>query len=450
MTKNVRQSPWLTLGADSDHVRLARLLRRAHAIALDTGVAPRVVRQVVSESWRRSSEAGVDPGRPAPRMLDAKHTAMRLAAHPVAPLLPRVSGLLKEAMVESGYFAAFSDADGVLLWSEGSPRALRSAVAPRFLPGFLCSEDRIGTNAIGTALVLDTPVQIFSAEHFNQLLHGWTCAAAPIRDPDSGEVLGAIDLSGEFRTAHLHGLALVTAVATVTEAWLAMERRRADDVLLRRYRERCGSRPRPCSGVVAASGRVVHADPPEWLGSRVAMGPDASRWPQPDGTSIEVEQLGDGFLVWRVGGGRPPAPRVTVAVLGRSEATVLSAGRRRRLHLRHSEIVALLALNPAGMTVRELAHALYGDPSRAATVRAEVTRLRAILDGVVLSRPYRLDERLDVDAAGVQRCLDGGDLAGAARRYAGPLLPRSVAPGIAEARARLSRAVAGRAAFGQP
>jgi transcriptional regulator of acetoin/glycerol metabolism len=177
---------------------------------------------LVSESWRRSSEAGVDPGHPAPRMLDAKRTAERLAAHPVCALLPRVSGLLKEAMVESGYFAAFSDADGVLLWSEGSPRALRSAVAPRFLPGFLCSEDRIGTNAIGTALVLDAPVQIFSAEHFNQLSHGWTCAAAPVRDPDSGEVLGAIDLSGEFRTAHVHGLALVTVVATATEAWLAM------------------------------------------------------------------------------------------------------------------------------------------------------------------------------------------------------------------------------------
>jgi hypothetical protein len=224
MAKGRRQSPWLTLGAESDHVRLARLLRRAHAIAMDTGVAPPAVRRVVSESWRRSADAGVDPGRPAPRMLDAQHTVERLAAHPISVLLPRVSRLLKEAMVESGYFAAFSDADGVLLWSDGSPRALRSAVAPRFLPGFLCREDRIGTNAIGTALVLDAPVQIFSAEHFNQLLHGWTCAAAPVHDPDSGEVLGAIDLSGEFRTAHVHGLALVTAVAMATEAWLAIPR----------------------------------------------------------------------------------------------------------------------------------------------------------------------------------------------------------------------------------
>jgi hypothetical protein len=126
-----------------------------------------------------------------------------------------------ETMVQSGYFVAFSDADGVLLWSDGSERALQTAVAPRFLTGFTCREDRIGTNAIGTALVVDWPVQIFSAEHFNQLLHGWTCAAAPVHDPDSGVLLGAIDLSGEFRTAHVHGLALVAVVAKAAEGLLA-------------------------------------------------------------------------------------------------------------------------------------------------------------------------------------------------------------------------------------
>ncbi|MBS1884083.1 MAG: GAF domain-containing protein, partial [Actinobacteria bacterium] len=210
----MRPSSTLALGADPDHLRLAGLLRRAHSIALDTGVAPQVVRPVISDSWQRSVAAGVDPERPAPRILDARRTAGRLAIHPVAPLLSRVSTLLRQALVESRYFVAFSDSDGVLLWTDGPSRALQSAVAPRFLPGFLCSEEGVGTNAIGTALALDQPVQIFSAEHFSRLLHGWTCAAAPVHDPETGETLGAIDLSGDFRTAHLHGLPLVTAVAT--------------------------------------------------------------------------------------------------------------------------------------------------------------------------------------------------------------------------------------------
>jgi transcriptional regulator of acetoin/glycerol metabolism len=241
----------------------------------------------------------------------------------------------------------------VLLWTEGSSRALRTAVEPRFLPGFLCSEDGVGTNAIGTSLVLDQPVQIYSAEHFNRLLHGWTCAAAPIHDPETGETLGAIDISGDFRTAHLHGLPLVTAVATAVEAWLAAERRGAEE----------------------------HADD------------------------------------------------VSMAIAGRTRAVVTTSRGRLEMNLRHSEILALLAANPAGMTVRDLALALYGSAEPGATVRAEVTRLRRRLGrGVVLSRPYRLHERVSTDIR--DEAVDA-------------LLPDSRAPGIVDVRCSLDAAFEG-------
>ncbi|MGH2941010.1 MAG: transcriptional regulator [Solirubrobacterales bacterium] len=337
-------------------MRLATLLRRAHTIALDTGVAPRVVRPVISDSWQRSVAAGVDPEGPAPRILDARRTAARLAIHPIAPLLSRISALLRQALMESGYFIAFSDADGVLLWTEGSARALRTAAAPRFLPGFLCSEDGVGTNAIGTALALDQPVQIYSAEHFNRLLHGWTCAAAPVHDPDTREVLGAIDLSGDFRTAHVHGLPLVTAVAMAAEAWLAAERRETEQPL--------------------------------------------------------VHQSGEGP--------EPVEDQVSVMIAGRARAVVTTSHGRVDLNLRHSEILTLLALHPAGMTVRDLGIGLYGSAEPAATVRAEITRLRRrVGPGVVLSRPYRLHGRVSTDVL-----EDGGD----------PLLPESRAPGVTRAR----------------
>lgn len=340
----------LALGAHRDHLQLARLLRRAHTITLDTGDPPQAVRRLVSDSWRRSVAAGVDPERPASRILDAHDTAKRLAAHPVGALLPRLRALLRETLVESGYFVAFSDASGVLLWTDGPPGALKSAVAPRFLPGFLCSEEGVGTNAIGTALVLDQPVQIYSAEHFSRLLHGWTCAAAPIHDPASREVLGAIDLSGDFRTAHVHGLALAAAVATAVEAWLEAASRHAEE----------------------------HADV------------------------------------------------VSVALAGRARAAILTSRGCVELNLRHSEILALLAIHPAGMTVRDLALGIYGSAEADTTVRAEITRLRRRLGPeVVLSRPYRFHERVSTDLR------EGGG---------GPLLPDSRAPGIIAARCSLGAA----------
>ena len=36
----------------------------------------------------------------------------------------------------------------------------------------------VGTNAIGTALAEAAPVQLFSAEHFEQAQHPWYCTAA--------------------------------------------------------------------------------------------------------------------------------------------------------------------------------------------------------------------------------------------------------------------------------
>jgi transcriptional regulator of acetoin/glycerol metabolism len=419
----------LSLKADSDHARLAGLLRRAHTIAIDTGVAPRVVRPVISDSWRRSVAAGVDPERPAQRVLDPKRTAERLALHPVGPHLPRVTALLHEALVESGYFVAFSDVEGVLLWTDGPSRALQSAVAPRFLPGFLCSEEGVGTNAIGTALALDQPVQIFSAEHFSRLLHGWTCAAAPVHDPDTGEVLGALDLSGDFRTAHVHGLPLVTAVAMAVEAWLAAERSGAERLISDRFGGASGSVGRRFSAVVSQGGRVVVADPPGWIRSPVRVGAEGTSWSQRDGTTIEAEAFGDGYLVWRADDGSPLPDKVSVALSGRARALVTSPRGSIQLSLRHSEILALLAANPAGMMVRDLALGLYGSAASAATVRAEVRRLRRrVGPDVVLSRPYRLHERVAVD------------LHGAGPRGGRPL-QGSRAPGIEDARCRLCAAL---------
>ena len=124
---------------------------------------------------------------------------------------------------------------GMVLLAEGHPEMLEAAAANHFVPGALLGENAAGTNAIGTTLYLDHPLQIFSAEHFKSLFHGWTCSAAPIHDPVSGALLGAIDLSGNFRTAHPHSVSLVTAVARLVESRLALDAARRDAHLRDRY-----------------------------------------------------------------------------------------------------------------------------------------------------------------------------------------------------------------------
>jgi hypothetical protein len=53
--------------------------------------------------------------------------------------------------------------------------------AMNFVEGALWSEAGAGTNAIGTVLATDHAVQVHAAEHFSEVVHGWTCSAVPAR-----------------------------------------------------------------------------------------------------------------------------------------------------------------------------------------------------------------------------------------------------------------------------
>ena len=144
--------------------------------------------------------------------------------------------LLVDDAVASGVVVAVTGADGTLLWVEGDAAARSKAERMHFVPGADWSERGAGTNAPGTALALGREVQIQGSEHFSRVVQPWSCTAAPVHDPDSGALLGAIDLTGGAQVASPQTLALVRATAVAVENHLA---------LLRLDRHRPPNRPAP-------------------------------------------------------------------------------------------------------------------------------------------------------------------------------------------------------------
>ena len=104
---------------------------------------------------------------------------------------------------------------------------------------------------------------------------------------------------------------------------------------------------------------------------------------------------------------------------------------------RHAEILALLALDADGLSAEQLALALYGEEGSPVSARAEVSRLRRVLGERLLPRPYRLIADVRADVLDVLAHLAAGRLDEALSAYPGPLLPRSEAPRIVEARDEL-------------
>jgi transcriptional regulator of acetoin/glycerol metabolism len=141
---------------------------------------------------------------------------------------------------------------------------MRAADSMNFAEGTLWSEGGAGTNAIGTALAAEHAVQVFASEHFNEVVQAWTCAAAPVHDPDTGQMIGVIDLTGEMSTVHPHSMAVATATAQAVEAQLRYQTLDRDGRLVARHGARLvgGAEPR---ALIAPSGRVVASQPAGWL-----------------------------------------------------------------------------------------------------------------------------------------------------------------------------------------
>ncbi|MGW4874922.1 GAF domain-containing protein [Streptomyces sp. NPDC004262] len=213
---------WVALEPGTDPAERVRVLRRAYETFTTAGTVPRPVRSVVAESWRRSARAGVGPeGAARVELTDGDLGAYR-AEHPLARVMPLVRELMGTFAADGEHLLAVCDADGRLLWVEGDPATRRRADQMNFVPGARWSESEVGTNAPGTAVALDRPVQVFAAEHFIRRVQPWTCAAAPVHDPRTGRVLGAIDITGGDRLAHPHSLGFVQAVARAAESQLAL------------------------------------------------------------------------------------------------------------------------------------------------------------------------------------------------------------------------------------
>ena len=363
----------LALPPGSDPQRLTRFLRSAHDDFVRTGELDQGLRPLVAASWRRSVQSGLDPeSSVAAIRLDEERLAEIRATHPLSAVMPVIRRLLVDPATDSGLLVAVSDAAGQLLWVEGAARLRSLAEGMHFVPGADWSERSAGTNAPGTALVVGGPVQILGAEHLARPVTPWSCSAAPIHEPDTGAVLGVLDLTGGPEVVTPQTLTLVRATVAAVEAELRLQ--------------------------------------------RLATVPRAPRL--------------------TAAGWRPAEPTEPfLAVLGRRGAWLRHGRTTTTLSQRHSELLLLLAESDGGLTAGELAVALSQHEQSPVTIRAELSRLRTLLGPLRLrSRPYAVLGGLDTDLGTVRRHLAAARLRQAVAAYRGPVLPTSAAPAIVELR----------------
>jgi len=195
-------------------------LRQARQHLLDSGQCPSgLVDERLARSWSRSMAAGLLPtGRPQAIDHPSSGTLRQvLASNPELLAHSRpVMEYLFEQVRHSQSVVVLADRRGMLMHTLGDPHFVDKAERVALTSGASWHEAHRGTNAIGTALAEACAVEVHGGEHFLERNNFLTCAASPILSA-TGDLLGILDISGDYRNGHAHALGLVSTAARMIE-----------------------------------------------------------------------------------------------------------------------------------------------------------------------------------------------------------------------------------------
>lgn len=193
---------------------------------------------VVQKSWIRSKNLHVNPfltkgkivlkGEMLYQRQQEKSTLINISS----PLMESLHSLVKN----SGFIVVLCDESGFLLKVIGDKKPMEKAEKINFLEGADWSEEAVGTNAIGTAIKENMPLQIYSCQHFTLATQTWTCSAAPIHDAD-GKIIGVLNMSGPSDKVHSHTFGMVVATVKAIEYELQLLNKTEKNEWMKSYLE---------------------------------------------------------------------------------------------------------------------------------------------------------------------------------------------------------------------
>jgi len=367
------------LDAGADPLGRARELLQLHRRWTQESQILESVRPVIARSWERAHEL-----KNQPRALTAQDLRARQQENrELAALMPLVEERLLSVAGQAENQLVVTDGEGYVLSVLGPLAVRRQSDGIGFIAGARWLESDVGTNGIGTAMAERSAVQVFGPEHGREEQHTWVCTSAPIISPVTGKLVATVTLAGSFRTAHPHTLALVAGTAREAESELAWQHQlglnelrdavcppEGDYILVDEHQMVAASRGFSASTRISVAGGLRAGR--IWLNGLGAM---------------TAEQVPGGWMLRRTGEQtlleliERPLPHAVVWVGAERTEVPLSAA--------HWRILQLLADNSQGLDAQGMAQA-WSQPVSAVTVRAEVSRLRARLGGLIAARPYRL------------------------------------------------------------
>ncbi|MBN2284753.1 MAG: sigma 54-interacting transcriptional regulator [Deltaproteobacteria bacterium] len=190
-------------------------------------------RRQIDYSWKKSITGGIDQS--------IKKAPVRFSEDYINERSERIRWLIDTAVPVMEKFhlffdlshsaVALADENAVVIAGTGNGKWGESVLRCGFDIGTSCSEEYIGTNAIGTCLATGKSICVIGKENYVKQWQDSANAATVIRDPFTGNIIGALCLTCFVKYFHVLSLGIVQAIADVIEEKLrnnAVPARRKD------------------------------------------------------------------------------------------------------------------------------------------------------------------------------------------------------------------------------
>lgn len=177
----------------------------------------------IALSWERCRYYGIDPYDSLTGCRELTEEELQARRERRMVLLDNAKPFLETLyrIVEgSGFMVILTDEQGWVLEMLGDPEIVTNTKQLNFLPGSNWNEETRGTNAIGTAIIEQRPLQVYATEHYCKSLHHLTCSASPIYDCNR-VMLGILDVTGPCQYSHPHTLGMVVSAVAAIEKQIA-------------------------------------------------------------------------------------------------------------------------------------------------------------------------------------------------------------------------------------
>ena len=198
-------------------------LKRLWVYFRETGEIPPGVRPMIASSWMRSRDFHVNMTKPlrAPILSRPELHSLQAANQTLIDIAKPIMKKMHSLVGETKNLISLHNPDGYMLYSCGDEYYAEMETESSFSLGVCWQERYIGTNGITLAVLEDSPVQVYGAEHYCAAQHDGTCSAAPIHDRD-GKIIGVLNMAGKDWSGTLHTLGLVALASFSIENQLTL------------------------------------------------------------------------------------------------------------------------------------------------------------------------------------------------------------------------------------